>query len=348
MAEQTWGIVATVDEPAQLLVAFAAYHLAIGAAQLHIYFDNPNPEAEAALASLPRLSLTLCDEAHWARSNNGKRPVLRTGRQAANLRDAYAKTGVDWLMHIDADEFVRDPKIITDAIANAPDDVIFYQLGMLERVRRLGAPVELIFGGIFRAYDPTAQDWAQDLYGRFAKFMPDGFAGHGIGKAMMRTGNGTLDHDVHFPREQMTNRVPNFERLPRALYHFDGLTPLHTVLKLHGRYDWQGFSETRKPDTVGRGAQLRYVRNNRMKQAQLERLIEGIQFLTPAQEAALDVKGLLETAPFDPTPQLAQMGVSADLSAAGFDAALRLRMAERIADTAFANVGFGETPERDR
>ena len=40
----SWAVVATVSEPAALLTAFAAHHLDLGAAAVHLYLDTPNPE----------------------------------------------------------------------------------------------------------------------------------------------------------------------------------------------------------------------------------------------------------------------------------------------------------------
>lgn len=341
MAQPSWAIVATVDEPVQLLVAFAAYHLGLGAVELHLYLDNPHPEAQAALAGMPGLRVTLCDEAHWGQVGRGKRPEIRTTRQSRNFEHAYRTTTADWLLHIDADEFVRDPGQIEQCIAAAADHVVFYQLGMLERVRRTGVPTTGIFDGMFRSWSPDARYWVDEVHGRFAKFMPEGFVGQWIGKPLVRTGIDDIRLGVHFPKKSSDGAFPEFRNMPRALYHFDGLTPMHTVLKLLGRYDLQGYGDKRKLDRLGRGAQMRYVRNNRKDRRALERLVNAIQSLTPEQEDELEARGLLDRTPFDPAPQLARIGVEPDLSVAAFDAALRLRAAEQIDQTAFADEAWG-------
>ena len=104
----SWSVVATVDEPAALVVAFALHHLNIGAAEVHIFLDGPNPEAQEALSAIPQVQVTLCDAAYWAASVRRRNPVLHTVRQQVNADNAYGRTKAEWLLHCDCDEFLRD------------------------------------------------------------------------------------------------------------------------------------------------------------------------------------------------------------------------------------------------
>ena len=41
MTKPRWGIVMTVREPAQLVLANVHYHLGQGAAEIHVFLDDP-------------------------------------------------------------------------------------------------------------------------------------------------------------------------------------------------------------------------------------------------------------------------------------------------------------------
>ena len=49
----SWGVVAMVDEPAPLVAAFVGHHLGLGAAEVHVCLDRPNPAAQDLLAGVP-------------------------------------------------------------------------------------------------------------------------------------------------------------------------------------------------------------------------------------------------------------------------------------------------------
>lgn len=76
----TWSLVATVKAPEEKVLAFAAYHLSLGADHLWLYLDDPEQPVPALLASHPRVTVTLCDEAHWARVGKKRPPPTRTAR----------------------------------------------------------------------------------------------------------------------------------------------------------------------------------------------------------------------------------------------------------------------------
>jgi len=89
--------VATVNEPAQLGLAFAAYHLGLGAQEVFIFLDTPDPEAEALLKDLPGCHVTVTDDAYWAANPDGHRVPRHITRQMRNAHKAYADGTVDWL-----------------------------------------------------------------------------------------------------------------------------------------------------------------------------------------------------------------------------------------------------------
>ncbi len=328
MSEPTWGIVATVDEPPQLVAAFAAHHLALGAREIHLYLDRPDPQALRLLAGLPAVRVTVCDAAYWAASSAGRRPPLPMGRQRRNANDAYARTQVDWLLHCDADEFLREADTIRQRMATARPETEFLQLKMLERVRRADQPPAGIFDGLFRRPGMGFEHWGEDVYGRFARFLQHGLTGHSVGKGLVRTGREDIRMDVHFPHRPGGGAISASEPVNDQILHFDGLTPLHLTLKLARRLDWPGFLD--KAKHRGRGAQMRFTSNKRENAAAMARMVAGTQTLSPGQIARLDEIGALDHTPFDPTPALSAANLDLDLSVAAFDASLRDREAELI------------------
>lgn len=102
----SWSVVATVAEPPELLYAFAAHYLELGADEVHLFVDDPAQPGLEPLRALPRIRLTICDKAHWDRINGGRRPPAQEMRQIRNANTAYRACRSDWLLHCDADEGV--------------------------------------------------------------------------------------------------------------------------------------------------------------------------------------------------------------------------------------------------
>jgi len=328
VGEPTWGIVATVDEPPQLVVAFAAHHLALGASEIHLYLDRPDADAQRLLATLAGVRVTVCDDAYWADNPPGRRPPLPMGRQRRNANHAYARTEVDWLLHCDADEFLREAGTIRHRMSAAADSTMFLQLKMLERVRHGEEPVRGIFDGLFRRPGHGFEDWGEEVYGRFARFLQHGLTGHSVGKGLVRTGCDDLRMDVHFPHRPGGEAIHAFDSIDNQILHFDGLTPLHLMLKLARRLDWPGFLE--KAKFKGRGAQMRFTNNKRENARAMAEMVAGTQTVSPVQIERLDARGVLDHTRFDPAPAIVAAGLEVDLSVANFDAALRDREAELI------------------
>lgn len=193
MTAPRWGLVATVKAPLTDILAFAAHHLDLGAHRLYIYLDAPHPQAFAALKAHPKIRVTLCDDAYWARTGR-PRPAKHQVRQVANATHAYARRAeVDWLAHIDVDEFLwpQTPPL-ADLLAALPSDT------RAARVR----PIEALAGGdgtAFKAFLPsdTRRQLAEDLYPTFGRHIRGGFLSHVAGKLLMRTGLAGVELRIH-------------------------------------------------------------------------------------------------------------------------------------------------------
>jgi hypothetical protein len=328
--------VATVDEPPALIAAFVAHHLAEGAAEVHVFLDRDNPEAQALLRDVPGCFVTLCDEAYWAASTRRAKPPRHTARQKYNSTATYQKTRADWLLHCDADEFVRDGAALEAELANAAPELGYLRLPNVERVHLLGHSEAHIFGGGFRGALPGFAAQGAEIYGRFAKFLNDGVSGHLAGKGIVRTGRPYL-MGVHFPRMQESEeRIVPYEIAKTQILHFDGLTPLHFALKLLRRAYEPVYSGPPRPHGEFRKAQFRFMKNNADRPREVKRLADGAQGITAEQAETLRSLNALDERPFDPNAAVRALFPSVDLSPQAFDTVLEIREADLIAEAGFA------------
>ena len=195
----TWGLVATIKAPVSDILDFAAYHLEAGAHRLYIYLDDDNPDAFAALKPHPKLRVIQCNKAHWQKL--GGRPAKHQVRQTRNATHAYARRAeVDWLIHMDVDEFLWTDRPVADHLSALPATTL------CARTR----PIEAISGDgtLFKGFIPPGPDRlaiVQRIYPNFGDHVKGGFLSHLAGKLFVRTGLGALTVKIHnvFLDEQM-------------------------------------------------------------------------------------------------------------------------------------------------
>lgn len=190
-----WGLVATIKAPLDQIQAFAAHHLELGAHRLYLYLDAPDPQAEAALRAHPKIRVKVCDDAFWQAAPIN-RPKKHQLRQTHNAGHAYARAGdVDWLLHIDVDEFLwpETPKADVAAHLDALPATC-----MAARVR----PMELLSGSdaLYKAFIPPGPDRHRiiaRLYPTYGQFLKGGFLSHVAGKIFARTGQQDVTFKIH-------------------------------------------------------------------------------------------------------------------------------------------------------
>lgn len=320
----TWGVVTTALEPPPLVAAFAAHYAKLGAQRIHIFLDRPDAEAEALLARVPGCLVTVCDEAYFRGNFNCARPDGPMRRQRLNATLTYRNAAVDWLLHVDADEFVPDTHI-GEELAHVPEEVDALSLPNLERAYMAGRGVETIFDGVFRRAFAGPPEVLPPLLGEdLARFTIGGFCGHSLGKSFTRTGR---DHKMglHAPRRQSAPVVLQSRR--SVVCHYDGLTPLHWALKL-ARY--VGTDIYDRPARGGRHRyeQMQFVKENAGRGARIMALHDRIRVIPEADHARLSALGYLEErmpAVADAVREIFGEG-AVDLSPAAFDGYLRRQM----------------------
>ncbi|WP_436011066.1 sulfotransferase [Rhizobium sp. LjRoot254] len=103
MREDSWSVCATVNERADVLEAFVAHYRAMGAAEIFLFFDQPDRELMQALA---RDEGVKCLASIELPAIDGKR-APHEDRQKNNFRHAMAHlSSADWVGHVDADELL--------------------------------------------------------------------------------------------------------------------------------------------------------------------------------------------------------------------------------------------------
>lgn len=191
-ATARWGLSATIKAPMDEILGFAAHHLELGAHRLYLYLDDDNPAAFDRLKAHPKIRVITCDTTYW-RKMGGKRPKKHQVRQTANATHAYARRiEVDWLIHMDVDEFLWPDTPLGDRLA-----ALGAQTGCA-RVR----PIEALSGegGAFKGYIPKTPDRQriiEDLYPNYGLHVKGGFLSHLQGKLFVRTGFQGLNVRIH-------------------------------------------------------------------------------------------------------------------------------------------------------
>ncbi|WP_120502469.1 glycosyltransferase family 2 protein [Roseovarius sp. EL26] len=209
-SQTSWGVVATIKAPTKDILDFAAYHLDLGAKRVHVYLDDDDPVAHKALKSHSKCRVHLCDETYW-RKRKG-RPDQHQLRQSINATHCYRRASdVDWLAHIDVDEFLCPSQPLALQLAELPDSALTAQL----------RPIEALAPDPF-TLPPNGQVWAkgcasrlidrraqtQEIYPTFGNQLNGGFLSHVSGKIFVRTGRQGFKlriHNAFFNGTRLTN-----------------------------------------------------------------------------------------------------------------------------------------------
>lgn len=216
MTQPKWGLVSTIKAPSRDILNFAAHHLEIGAHRLHIYLDADAPEARAALEAHPRCAVILCDDAYWAQRR--KRPEKHQGRQSLNATRAYRRRpGVDWLGHIDVDEFLVPARSLADILADVPDENLTARVRPIEALAPDPAAPQgpLYFKGCHVRPKRRGPE-TEAIYPTFGAHLSGGFLSHVSGKIFVRTGAEDIKLRIHNAFRQ-NRQIDNTHTLPDTL-----------------------------------------------------------------------------------------------------------------------------------
>ena len=188
-----WGIVSTVLAPPAEVLRFVAYHLELGAHRIYIFLDDEIPEAYRPLKAHPKVRVQTCTP-EWWRKRKKKRPVKHQPRQTLNATRAYKRVDdVDWLAHIDVDEFMVPTRPVADVLADLPASV---DVGRMRPMEQLADGD----GTAFKAYlppGPERNNITNDIFPTYGNYLRGGFVSHSSGKVFIRTGMPDITIRIH-------------------------------------------------------------------------------------------------------------------------------------------------------
>ncbi len=178
-----WGVVSLVQAPLEDVARFAAHHLSLGAERLYLHLDTPDPAAADFLAQHSSITVVTCDDAYWSaqRKRRMKRHQLR---QLWIATQTYRHTDLDWLAHVDVDEFILPPAPLEQILADVDEDIAAV----------LMPPIEQLAGGEDTLFKTTARmagrhkSVLEDIYPTFGPYLRGGYLSHLEGKLIARTG----------------------------------------------------------------------------------------------------------------------------------------------------------------
>ncbi|MEP3346577.1 MAG: glycosyltransferase family 2 protein [Litoreibacter sp.] len=331
-----------MDEPPELVAAYAAHHLWSGASAVHIYLDRDNARTRALLAPLKAVHVTVADAAYWRAELDIKVPKTHQRRQTLNATRAYNLADVDYLVHLDADEFIHQIGPLDAELARLQKKRAesYLSIPNVERVWLEGEAQDGMFNQNFRMS-------TKRMDGDFSKLTLDGegltrfgLTGHSEGKACTPTG---YDYvlGIHRPHHD-TERPWTFPGVKRSqssvILHFDGMTRLHWVFKRLRKALFRN-TQVGQPITEQMQTQIDAIDAGGGDMAAANALHDRIKVLGVMADALRDEDMLLEV-PFDITRALEAVlpHEDIDLSAARFDAWLRDEKAEFFED--LGEIGY--------
>jgi hypothetical protein len=193
----TWGVVCTTNAPVQDVARFVAHHLEIGASRVYIYLDTPDPAVSQLLETHPKVTLTVCDARYWKKAGKN-RPETHQIRQTYNATQAlkHAKDHVDWLGHIDTDEFILSPKKLSTLLKSVPGDMAGARIYPAEALAVATGQIPAHFK-LRTTADGVSPSAATDIYPTFGSYLRGGFLSHLAGKVFARTGLGEVRLAIH-------------------------------------------------------------------------------------------------------------------------------------------------------
>lgn len=254
----SWGVVATIKAPTSDILEFAAHHLDLGAHRVFIYLDAPDAAAEAALRAHPKCRVIDCDAAYWARRRKRGRPEQHQPRQSLNATHCLnRRPQVDWLAHLDVDEFLWPATPLPDQLAALPVEAISARVRPVEALapdpRDPPPPGSQWFKSCARLQARRREE-TDAIYPTFGPHLNGGFVSHVAGKVFVRTGLEGLSMRIHNAfRNGVKDDLP--ETLPATwLCHLHAATWAHWHARYRFRLRQGSYRPGLKPAPLAQGA----------------------------------------------------------------------------------------------
>ncbi|MBY6161106.1 glycosyltransferase family 2 protein [Mameliella alba] len=292
-----WGLVSTIKAPLPQIARFAAHHLDLGAHVLHLYLDAPDPATAAFLSRHPRIHVTCCDKTYWQTAGRNRMPAHQL-RQAFNATRTLRASAdmLDWLGHIDHDEFLIADRPIARILSKVAADRAIARIPPAEALAREdGAPRHF---KLTHKQAGAKKSTLQEIYPTFGLHLFGGFLSHTGGKVFARPGIPDTRLGIHtlkYKGEDATNRTK-----PDGLYlaHFHAPSWRHFRDHLDFRREKGSYRPTEARSEMGQGELLTYLEAEE-GEAGLRAFFDEVCADTPALRDRLDRHGMLLRHDFD-------------------------------------------------
>ncbi|WP_138470123.1 glycosyltransferase family 2 protein [Poseidonocella sp. HB161398] len=290
----SYSVVIIANESEEVMQRVLGHYLAQPLERLYLFWDGP--AAQAPAAADPRLELVLCDAAFWAKASGGL-PASIEEKQDVVYRRAAAGCGSDWLLVVDADEFLIAPRPLGEILAAVPEEVEAVRLPNAEAVWGPGDRFgEAFASSYFRRPFPSRAflPLRPLLYGRLGRLMHAGLAGHAHGKSALRPGRAYDRIGCHAPqRGGRPVARPAAELLPAPLpliAHYDAVSLERWREKFRRRYSGDTLAANMRGQRQGQVEMIRRAAAQSDEAA--ARLCRGLYGLGRVQYAVLRLCGL--------------------------------------------------------
>ena len=292
-----WGMVSTVKASLPQLARFAAHHLDLGADALHLYLDAPDAGTAGFLARHPRIHVTQCDDSYWQTAGRA-RPDAHQLRQAFNAtRTLRACTDrLDWLGHIDHDEFLIPARPLSQILSRVAPDIAIARIPPAEALAREDGTA--CHFKLTHKQAGMKKSCLQEIYPTFGLHLFGGFLSHTGGKVFARPGIPDTRLGIHtlkYKGEDATNKTK-----PDGLFlaHFHAPNWAHFLSHLPFRREKGSYRVNDARPEMGQGALLAYL-DQQEGEAGLRAFFDEVCADTPALRARLSAHGMLLTHSFD-------------------------------------------------
>ncbi|MCT4609935.1 MAG: glycosyltransferase family 2 protein [Pelagimonas sp.] len=292
-----WGTVSTIKSPLREILNFAAWHLEQGAHRLYIYLDEDAPQTQTILQAHPKIKAQITDAAYWEKRKG--RPEMHQVRQTTNARHANnRRQEVDWLAHIDVDEFLLPARPIAQILSELPETCLCARVRPIEALANPQPQPETYFKA-FHLGQTDRQEAAAQCFPTWGQHLSGGFLSHVAGKLFFRAGTKGLQPRIHNVRLKGDSNPGQVHLTEIELAHFHAADWDHFLRAYRFRLERGSYRAELQPQVRSEGAVNLHDLFNMIEaeggEAALRLMFDEVCTATPDLRARLQTHGLLRS-----------------------------------------------------